>query len=312
MSEKNARTLSHTSNRVKPRDTKDKKVAFKGALDSPFRIQWPSVPLTLQRSILECIIDLLDGASDYHHHRSLARRKRKRVCKAMERASRKNKETSEPAVVSVNKRASNELDYHMHLDQDIQQCETHDANTEPPVFLRHLSYGINVVTKRLEVQTQSARHPNILTLPETSETPPKPLKYVFVCRADVDPPLLIEHLPHLIAAYNSARPPQYAKLIPLPQGSESVLAQILGIRRVTALGLDMDFPDDTRLKTLLESIPILAASWSSQSTPITPLIQTHIKLLRTTTPKDMKEAKESRLQGRAEAKRRKTNHSSLK
>lgn len=258
MSEKNARTLSHISNRVKPRDTKDKKVAFKGVLDNPFRIQWcvsgpchlrfpvlilsdfrPSVPLTLQRSILECILDLLDGASDYHQHRSIARRKRKRACKATERASRKNKEPSEPAILSVNERPSNEQGVHMHLDQDIQQCETRDDNIEPPIFLRHLSYGINVVTKRLEVQTQSARHPNILTLPETSGTPPKPLKYVFVCRADVDPPLLIEHLPHLVAAYNSARPPQYAKLIPLPQGSESVLAQILGIRRVTALGLDV-------------------------------------------------------------------------
>ncbi len=46
MSEKNARTLSHTSNRVKPRDTKDKKVTFKGVLDSPFRIQWSASVLT--------------------------------------------------------------------------------------------------------------------------------------------------------------------------------------------------------------------------------------------------------------------------
>ena len=263
MSEKNARTLSHTSNRVKPRDTKDKKVTFKGVLDSPFRIQWsasvlnhmqfsgliwpkfrPSVPLTLQKTILECILDLLDGAYDYHHHRCVTRRKRKRGFKATERALQKNKGASGPAELSVNERSSNdqspkEQDVHMHLDQKIQQCENQDDDIEPPIFLHHLSYGINVITKRLELQTQSARHPNILPLPETSQIPPKPLKYVFVCRADVDPPLLIEHLPHLVAAYNSVCPSQYAKLIPLPQGSESVLAQILGIRRVTALGLDV-------------------------------------------------------------------------
>ncbi len=195
--------------------------------------------MTLQKSILECILDLLDGASDYHHHRCVTRRKRKRVCKATERALQKNKEASEPAELSLNEHSSNDQDVQMHLDQKIQQCEIQDDDIEPPIFLRHLSYGINVITKRLELQTQSARLPNILPLPETSQIPPKPLKYVFVCRADVDPPLLIEHLPHLVAAYNSVRPSQYVKLIPLPQGSESVLAQILGIRRVTALGLDV-------------------------------------------------------------------------
>ncbi len=45
---------------------------------------------------------------------------------------------------------------------------------------------------------------------------------------------------------------------------------------------------------------------------MTPLVQTHIKLIRTTAPKDMKEAKDSRLQGRAEAKRKKLNRSVLK
>lgn len=63
-----------------------------------------------------------------------------------------------------------------------------------------------------------------------------------------------------------------------------------------------DFSDDLLLKSLVEPVPILAASWLSQCTPITPLIQTHIKLLRTTAPKDMKEAKELRLQGKAAAK----------
>ena len=50
MSEKTARILSQPSNRSKPRDGKEKKVVFKGVLDSPFRIQWylgPSLPSVL-------------------------------------------------------------------------------------------------------------------------------------------------------------------------------------------------------------------------------------------------------------------------
>jgi ribonuclease P/MRP protein subunit POP3 len=39
-SDKNARTLSQPSNRARPREMKEKKVVFKGVLDSPFRIQW--------------------------------------------------------------------------------------------------------------------------------------------------------------------------------------------------------------------------------------------------------------------------------
>jgi ribonuclease P/MRP protein subunit POP3 len=59
------------------------------------------------------------------------------------------------------------------------------------------------------------------------------------------------------------------------------------------------------LKTLLEPIPLLAASWLAPSQERPSLIPTHIKLLKTTAPKDMKEAKEARIQGKAAAKQRK-------
>lgn len=57
--------------------------------------------------------------------------------------------------------------------------------------------------------------------------------------------------------------------------------------------------------TMLEPVPILAASWLTQSNLTPSLIPTHIKHLRTTAPKDMKEAKEARMQGKATAKKRK-------
>ena len=73
-------------------------------------------------------------------------------------------------------------------------------------------------------------------------------------------------------------------------------------------------PDLEAFQSLLDSVPVLRASWlaqpkhTSNSNPGelgASLIPTHIKQLRTTVPKDMKAAKEQRTKGRAEAKRRK-------
>ena len=117
------------------------------------------------------------------------------------------------------------------------------VDIESPLILSHLLYGVNVVTKRLEIQTQRARRLTVIS-PETSDQPSdlKPLKYVFVCRADVDPPLLLDHLPHLVAAYNSTNPSEYLKLMPLPQGAELALARALCIRKVTVLAIDVSLP----------------------------------------------------------------------
>lgn len=73
-------------------------------------------------------------------------------------------------------------------------------------------------------------------------------------------------------------------------------------------------PDLEAFQSLLDSVPVLRASWLSQPehTPNSHpgklgalLVPTHIRQLRTTVPKDMKASKEQRTKGRAEAKRRK-------
>lgn len=111
---------------------------------------------------------------------------------------------------------------------------------DPHRLMHHMTFGINAVTKRLETQVQSARRPTA-TIPETAAplSPPPFLKYVFVCRADVDPTLLVDHLPHLVAGFNSARPVQPVKLVPLPKGAELALSQALAVRRVTVLAADV-------------------------------------------------------------------------
>ena len=68
--------------------------------------------------------------------------------------------------------------------------------------------------------------------------------------------------------------------------------------------IQIDLTDD-HLHTMLEPIPVLAASWLTNTTPLPTLIPTHLKHLRTTAPKDMKAAKEARNRERAEVKRQK-------
>jgi len=82
-----------------------------------------------------------------------------------------------------------------------------DADELPaaPPIVPHVTFGINEVTKRLESQANSRRVRSFIrapSIPDAAEevapalTAEHPcLTHVFVCRADVDPPLLISHLP---------------------------------------------------------------------------------------------------------------------
>ncbi|KAF8807845.1 hypothetical protein BYT27DRAFT_7223627 [Phlegmacium glaucopus] len=304
MSEKTARVLTQPSNRSKPRDGKEKKVVFKGVLDSPFRVQWPSVPINLQNAVLAYILQILEGVSEYHDNRSALSRKRKRAAKSSCDALAKDKKQKLLEQGSATDDAMSGL-----VEQSSKRSSDNDDNVDDmaaksPSILRHIVYGINAVTKRLELQSHSLRRPTtVIPIPSVETQPSRPFKYLFVCRQDVDPSILIDHLPHLVASCNSAQASNHMKLVPLPKGSELVLAQTLGIRRVTVLGIDVDLADD-RLHTMLEPVPVLTASWLSNA-KLPTLIPTHVKHLRTSAPKDMKAAKEARNREKAEVKKAK-------
>lgn len=117
--------------------------------------------------------------------------------------------------------------------------------TEPPQILQSLTYGINTVTQRLERLIEISRPKICLKSTGTitnSNEPPIPIRYIFVCRADVDPPILIDHLPHLVATYNVLRsqdlPP--ITLATLPKGAETTLAQAVGVRRLAVLAIGVN------------------------------------------------------------------------
>ena len=181
----------------------------------------PSVPINLQNTVLAYILQILEGVSEYHDKCSALSRKRKRAAKSLCDTSPKEK-----------KQKSQEQLEGIATDQD-------DAIKSPSI-LRHIVYGINAVTKRLELQSHNLRRPTIVIPTPTAEIQSsRPFKYIFVCRQDVDPTILVDHLPHLVASCNSAQASNHLKLVPLPKGSELVLAQTLGIRRVTVLGIDV-------------------------------------------------------------------------
>lgn len=179
----------------------------------------PSVPINLQNAVLAYILQILDGVSKYHDNCSALSRKRKRAAKSLCDASSKDKKQKS---------------------QEQEIATDHDDAIKCPSILRHIVYGINAVTKRLELHSHSLRRPTtVIPTPTVEIQSNRPFKYIFVCRQDVDPAILVDHLPHLVASCNSAQASNHVKLVPLPKGSELVLAQALGIRRVTVLGIDV-------------------------------------------------------------------------
>lgn len=236
-----AKVHTHGSNREQPNQT-EKKVVFKGVLDNPFRIHWyqllynrisqcvnsfcrPSVPVNLQNLVLAQILSLLDGVSQYQLARSQANRKRKREQSEKSRPRKKKRVNDSETPPSE---SGSGAAYSTKMQTDL-------VIPDQPAILAHLITGINEVTKCLETQVRNRR---ARTTDENFSSPPN-VKIVLVCRADINPPMLIDHLPHLVAAYNSAKATDPLLLVPLPQGAEYTLAQVMGVRRVAVMAINV-------------------------------------------------------------------------
>ncbi|KAI8980755.1 hypothetical protein BD414DRAFT_493183 [Trametes punicea] len=310
MSEKVARAHTSVSNRARARENADRKLVFRTVVDNPFRVKWPVIPLNVQNAVLAGVVNMLAVVAEYNVAREqTSRRKRKRshstphgreaeranaLCAVSAPGHEPGTNDNAPSAASGYRRDD------MHM--DVPHCA-------PPI-LSSLTVGINQVTKRLERLACSYR----LTMKsnsektETSETPPPQCSYlVLACRADVDPPNLIGHIPNLVAALNSWRAASASQrrtwLVPLPKGAEPTLAEALGLRRASIMLIEDSAPRFLTLEPLLQSIPLLTAPWldSTHSSPCAALVPTHFKQLRTWAPKDMKANKEKRNQERATA-----------
>lgn len=212
------------------------------------------MPINVQNAVLSRLIFSLEGVAAQHANKTAQRHEKKKRQRSQQ-SGHPNKRTKTSA---GNEDGTSDLNAPSvgassvpAEPMDIQDADQGSViQTEPPI-IPHLIMGINQVTKRLEHQARAYRQTMGAnnTLPDngTSHPPPsRPISMVFVCRADVDPPLLISHLPTLIASCNSSRsaltnpqshPP--IKLVPIPKGSESLLADATGLRRLAVLALDV-------------------------------------------------------------------------
>ncbi|KAH9951032.1 hypothetical protein B0H21DRAFT_415059 [Amylocystis lapponica] len=320
MSDRPARNYTHLSNRASAHESAERKVVHRAVVDNPFRIQWPSIPINLQNAIMARVVAMLDGVSEHHLNREQQSRKRKCALSgtSSRRASkrRKDKQLGDDAMVVQLEGQGVPSENPSHLIPPataVAAPESHSGTLpSAPSILQHLTFGINEVTKLLENVVRSNRQ--TLVAGPASEPSERLERLVLVCRADVNPPILIGHLPHLVAACNSLRlssdSAESSKdviwLVPLPTGAEHTLAEALGMRRASVVAIDSSAPDFETLRPLLESVPMINASWLTpeRGEDRKSLVPTHIKLLRTTAPKDMKAAKEKRARGRAAAKAR--------
>ncbi|GJJ15764.1 hypothetical protein Clacol_010042 [Clathrus columnatus] len=288
----------------------------------------PFVPLNVQNMVLAALLTLLKEVGEYNLQKQAINRKRKRA--------RHDKERKEKARAKKRRKDKEEGADPMPMSEDpptdsVKETpniatENDDAviddevllPSEPPV-LSHLTCGINEVTKRLEKQAKSRRFREVVSttdppLDNPTEATGKHLSYIFVCRSDIDPPILIAHLPELVASCNvpiPSRPLIPVYLISLPKRAEYSLAESLALRRVSILAFDTDTPQLDTVTKLLEAVQPPSASWlvsrvSRPSNPPAQLLPTHIKQLRTTAPRDMRKSKEDRKKRQDAAKETRT------
>ncbi|KAF7311046.1 hypothetical protein HMN09_00648100 [Mycena chlorophos] len=284
-----ARVHNQASNRAKPHDALERRDVFKTVLDSPLRVPWPSIPMSIQNQAFALARDFLEPVVKF---KSEQRGKKRPIHDTNDNSSNKKRKLDKSGTgAAVNNPAS-------------------DTSSDRPPLLDHMVIGINEVTRRVESQIQSMRR--AVAVPAAVEASPvlAPLSLILVCRADIDPQILIDHFPHELATINSAKPAHLVKMIYLPAGAEAELAKLLKLRRVSVVAFDVDAPGLEKFHEVMQAVDVVTAPWltapfdASHPVPVQhQLISTHVKQTRTTAPKDMKLAKLIRAEGKIAAKK---------
>lgn len=140
-----------------------------------------------------------------------------------------------------------------------------DDKPPKPEIVKELTIGFNSTVKCLEAQARP--HKKHLE---------KKIRYVFVCKPDITPQLLIQQFP--VLCYTASRGVK-VKLIQLPRGSASQLGEKLA-RRCTILGMFDNDIIPTSFKTLLESTPDVQVPWLEE----VKLRELNVKMLETSAP----------------------------
>lgn len=223
------------------------------------------MPVNAQNRFLAALVNMADGILEYRHGWVRERRKRKRAQKhAHLESANVSKKIKMVSGMSDDAMKAGDVDGSATIREGAESfgvmghtpamevatlAAEDQVQLEPPSMLQHLTIGINEVTRKLESQIKLSRQTVIISdkCAVSSEYSQPRIKVVFVCRADIDPPILVDHLPHLISTCNSLRRPlDIVKLVPLPKGAEFTLAAAMGLRRVAVIAVDVKhFLDQT-------------------------------------------------------------------
>jgi ribonuclease P/MRP protein subunit POP3 len=131
-----------------------------------------------------------------------------------------------------------------------------------PEILDYLTMGFNSTVKFLEAQAK--------------EPQKRPMRYVFVCKTEISPQLLVQQFPVLCyAASNGVK----VKLIQLPRGAMSQLEEKLAMK-CTILGMVDNDVISRSFKELLESVPDVEVPWLNNPN----FHELKVKMLETTAP----------------------------
>lgn len=182
---------------------------------------------------------MLEGVAEHQLGNQEINRKRKRAERSVK--PRKRVKNAQDITSSTEQMAEDSQAVNVDSSPAAPPAESgvsSESAARAPSVLQHISVGINQCTKDLEGVAKMFRDGTSAPSPDhaTRESSPR---IVLVCRGDVDPPLLIAHLPALVAACNSTRhqlsDAAITWLVPLSKGSESSLAAAMGLRRVSVM-----------------------------------------------------------------------------
>ncbi|KAF8633018.1 hypothetical protein AX15_001612 [Amanita polypyramis BW_CC] len=208
------------------------------------RVVRPKVSPNVQSELLTHLVSILEGVADYQV--------------TFRRLSRKRKRASNGETSSENQ------------EEEMVGAGVGDSETQAKLIVNHLVVGLNAVTKRVEMQVRKRPDSKTIIKDEPATGLPdakSDLRLIFACRADVDPPLLIDHLPHLVAACNAMQEGS-VRLASLPKGAEMTLAKALGVRRVAVIGLDV-----SKIMTTYQRASNISKDWISCSEWVRALLQ---------------------------------------
>ncbi|OAV90074.1 hypothetical protein PTTG_07959 [Puccinia triticina 1-1 BBBD Race 1] len=347
-------------------ELKGRKAAWKPALSTPFAHRWPEIPDEVGHQFLRELLTLLEDRSGPNDSECSGNplvpphtaQSEHQASTIEEKCPLGTARRISQSTHMVELRSGKKLAIPDYVPPRRSKFYGKNLGKEPPnpapLSNKRFSVlsGINSTTKAMEKeirQTREAVPRSFLASPPTmaqdghnipgSEVTKdpccQPLSFIFVCRKDINPASLVDHLLPTVAnlnrsrlhsGYSGADPlagQRSAILIPLPEGAENLIAGALGLKKAAVVALQ---GEDARMCSLSQLAgkhikPVLPPNPNgspnhADGEPSTVLANesmglfpTHVKHYKTTVPTDMRkhQAERSERKKQIKAAKRKRN-----